>query len=147
MPIATKQPPADPITVYCTTDAANGLWSAKLSTGTVVSTESKNVANDLIAALALADQSSMVFVYSPSGNLMASCQLHDLTAAMLPNHRPPTPFNTPQGLLVTTPGALSLFTRDNHVLRTYMRPVRHRVPPAPAHEREGPEVLQQALPN
>jgi hypothetical protein len=86
MPIPTKQPPADPITVYCTGDAATGLWSAKLSTGTVVSTESKNVANDLIAALALADQSSMVFVYSPSGNLMVSCQLHDLTAAMLPNH-------------------------------------------------------------
>jgi hypothetical protein len=86
MPISTKQPPADPITVYCTTDAATGLWSAKLSTGTVVSTESKNVANDLIAALALADQSSMVFVYSPSGNLMVSCQLHDLTAAMLQNH-------------------------------------------------------------
>jgi hypothetical protein len=86
MPIPTKQPPADPITVYCTGDAATGLWSAKLSNGTVVSTESKNVANDIIMALSSQDQSAMLFVYGPSSNLMVSAQLHDFTAAMLPNH-------------------------------------------------------------
>jgi hypothetical protein len=86
MPIATKQPPANPITIYCTGDAATGLWSAATSTGTVLSTESKNVANDIIAALHATDQSTMLYIWSPSGNLMASCQLADLTAAMLPNH-------------------------------------------------------------
>jgi hypothetical protein len=86
MPIPATQPPQDPITVYCTSDAATGLWSAKLSNGTVVSTESKNVANDIIMALSSKDQSAMLFVYSPSSNLMVSCQLHDFTAAMLPNH-------------------------------------------------------------
>jgi hypothetical protein len=84
--LPTSQPPADPITVYCTADAATGLWSAKLSDGTVVSTESKNVANDLIAALASRDQSAMLYVYSPSSNQMVSAQLGDLAAHMLPNH-------------------------------------------------------------
>jgi hypothetical protein len=86
MPIPTKQPPADPITVYCTGDAATGLWSAKLANGTVVSTESKNVGNDIIAALAANDQSAMLFVWSPSGNPIVRVQLSDFTAAMLPNH-------------------------------------------------------------
>ena len=86
MPLPTKTPPADVITVYCTGDAATGLWSAKLSNGTVVSTESKNCANDIIAALAMADQTAMLNIWSPSGNLMVSSQLADFTAAMLPNH-------------------------------------------------------------
>ena len=88
MPIPTLTPPAPPITIYCTSDAATGLWSAKLSNGTVVSTESKNVANDIIAALTAAsiDPSTLLNIYSPSSNLMVSAQLHDLSAAMLPNH-------------------------------------------------------------
>ena len=76
MPIATLQPPADPITIYCTSNAATGLWSAKLSNGTVVSTEFKNVANDVIIALASKDQSTLLNIISPSGNLMVSSQLH-----------------------------------------------------------------------
>jgi hypothetical protein len=86
MPIATKQPPANPITIYCTGDAATGLWSAATSTGTVLSTESKNVANDIITALHATDQSTMPFIYAPSSNLMVSCQLADLAAQALPNH-------------------------------------------------------------
>ena len=53
MPIPRTSPPQNPITIYTTSDAATGLWSAKLSNGTVVSTESKNVANDIIGVAPL----------------------------------------------------------------------------------------------
>jgi hypothetical protein len=86
VPVATKQPPANPLTIYCSSNAATGLWSASTSTGTVLSTESKNVANDIIASLSATDPSTMLFIWSPSGNLMVRSQLADLTAAMLPNH-------------------------------------------------------------
>jgi hypothetical protein len=85
MPIATKQPPADPITIYCASDAHTGLWNATLSNGTIVSTESKNVANDIIAALHATDPSTQLFIWGPSGNMLLNCQLADLVAGMLPN--------------------------------------------------------------
>jgi hypothetical protein len=90
MPIPATTPPASPLTIYCTSNAATGLWSAKTSTGATVSTESKNVANDLIAYCTtnLIPDSTMLNILSPSGNPIpaGSVQLFDLKAQALPAH-------------------------------------------------------------
>jgi hypothetical protein len=90
VPISPTQPPQNPLTFYTTSNAATGLWSAKTSAGVTVSTESKNVANDIIAYCATnhIDNSTMLNILSPSGNPIpaGSVQLFDLIAQMLPAH-------------------------------------------------------------
>jgi hypothetical protein len=69
MPVATLNPPAAPVVVYCT-DAGSGNWTCATSTGTVLATASAKPLKDIANALRAAsvDLSTLVTVLSPSGN-------------------------------------------------------------------------------
>jgi hypothetical protein len=85
MTVATLQPPAPVVTIYCTQGSTAGTWYATTSTGTTISTNSTNVSADIIAALTAAhtDDSALLMVWSPSGNRICSSQFVDFKAGAL----------------------------------------------------------------
>lgn len=85
MTVATLQPPAPVVTIYCTQGSTAGTWNATTSTGTTISTNSTNVSADIIAALTAAhtDDSALLMVWSPSGNRICSSQFVDFKAGAL----------------------------------------------------------------
>jgi hypothetical protein len=85
MTVATLQPPAPVVTIYCTQGSTAGTWNATSPSLGSISTNSTNVSADIIAALTAAhvDDSALLMVWSPSGNRICSSQFVDFKAGAL----------------------------------------------------------------
>jgi hypothetical protein len=86
MPITRLEPPANPITVYCTASTSVlGTWNANCPGLGVISTNSTNVSADIITALTAAhvDDNTLLIVWSPSSNMICRSPFSDFKAGAL----------------------------------------------------------------
>ena len=80
MPVATLQPPANPVVIY-STENSDGTWTCtKSSGGTALATSTSTPVSTCAAALNTAgvDHSTLVTLLSPSSNPRWNGQLADM---------------------------------------------------------------------
>ena len=79
MPVATLQPPANPVVIY-STENSPGQWTCTTAAGTVLATNTSTPINACATALnsASVDPSTLVTLLGPSANPAYRGQLHDM---------------------------------------------------------------------